>query len=679
MAQYGAARPAVRLPGGPPDQPRARRPPDRSAQPLARAVSARGGGRPDRERAQRQGLLGRADARRGATPRVGAQARVGLTRCLRCELLRPLSGRSDLVTADVLRDYLRNELSAPPGAHDPDAARPRVGVALVIAISALSRGLDRRAEDRARPALEHRHRPDRHARAAAGHAAAASAGRAADGGGGDRELSRRTSRRSPTSRSSASPGTHFVHDFFLPGHAADVPAEPGEQIAKLAGVAAGRERACRCSRVHQEGTVPKIVAKLKTGGQRLRSSGAIAAARPRPSSQKMQACFAEAAQRRAAAARRLGQRHGGGAGRRGGLGGGGGGARRPATAAAFAKCLPGEPAATSARTFTTPRADAPAGASTRRRPTSRARRTRSPASTRRARASASSPPSLVTKGRFLAPAGGNEALVSGSYAAGRTAEGRLEARPERDEVHGRRPRQPAARRSDRRRLPPAAAAADAREPEGPRERRARPRGGQRVGRRRCRRRSRQRFPQAQVASAKQVADQISGSLVDASNLSHRLGVALAIVAAVAAFLLAALLDALLGRQARARARDAEGARLDAAAGRPPGRRRVARARASLGGLARRRARGRVAALAIDAFGPTLTASSTTRRRRRLLRPRRGHRAHGQRPASRSTRRSRVACSLLGFGLALARRPARRRRRRVPGGTAAPRRRAEEVE
>ena len=43
---------ALRLPGGPPDQPRARRQPDRPAQPLARALPARVGRRQDRERAQ---------------------------------------------------------------------------------------------------------------------------------------------------------------------------------------------------------------------------------------------------------------------------------------------------------------------------------------------------------------------------------------------------------------------------------------------------------------------------------------------------------------------------------------------------------------------------------------------------------------------------------------------------
>jgi ABC-type antimicrobial peptide transport system permease subunit len=49
------------------------------------------------------------------------------------------------------------------------------------------------------------------------------------------------------------------------------------------------------------------------------------------------------------------------------------------------------------------------------------------------------------------------------------------------------------------------------------------------------------LPQAQVASSKEVADRISGSLVSASNLSHSLGLALSIAAAAAAFLLAALL------------------------------------------------------------------------------------------------------------------------------------------
>ena len=209
-------------------------------------------------------------------------------------------------------------------------------------------------------------------------------------------------------------------------------------------------------------------------------------------------------------------------------------------------------------------------------------------------------------------------------------EARLEARPERHEVHGRRPRQAAARRPDRRRLHPAREAAEARRPAGPRERRARAR--ERAARRspRCRRRSSRSIPNAQVASSKQVADQISGSLVDASNLSHRLGVALAIARRARRVPARRAADALLGRQARARARDAEGARLDAAAGRAPGRRRVARA-----GRRRRPARrscsASLIAAAIGAFGPTLTATSSTGGDARRLRARRARRAHGHRP------------------------------------------------
>ena len=155
------------------------------------------------------------------------------------------------------------------------------------------------------------------------------------------------------------------------------------------------------------------------------------------------------------------------------------------------------------------------------------------------------------------------------------AEGRLEARPQRDVVHRRRSRRAAARRPGRRRLPAARAAPEALRPEGSRQRRARPRRRQRLGRPPSSSGSRTPTRRREVASAKQVADTISGSLVDAANLSRSLGLALSIVAAVAAFLLAALAHALLRRQAGARARDAEGARLDAGQGRAAGRRRVA--------------------------------------------------------------------------------------------------------
>ncbi len=85
-----------------------------------------------------------------------------------------------------------------------------------------------------------------------------------------------------------------------------------------------------------------------------------------------------------------------------------------------------------------------------------------------------------------------------------------------------------------------------------------------------------RFPNAQVASSKDVADTISGSLVDASNLSHDLGLALSVVAAVAAFLLAALLAfSSVGKRVRELG-TLQGARVDAADGRAAGGGRVAR-------------------------------------------------------------------------------------------------------
>jgi ABC-type antimicrobial peptide transport system permease subunit len=117
------------------------------------------------------------------------------------------------------------------------------------------------------------------------------------------------------------------------------------------------------------------------------------------------------------------------------------------------------------------------------------------------------------------------------------------------------------------------------------------------------------LPQAQVASSKDVADTISGSLVDASNLSHDLGLALSIIAAVAAFLLAALLALssvgkrvrelgtlkALGWTQRMVVRQIAGESL---------------ATGILGGLVGIGI-GVLVAVLIDAFGPSLSASSST--------------------------------------------------------------------
>ena len=208
--------------------------------------------------------------------------------------------------------------------------------------------------------------------------------------------------------------------------------------------------------------------------------------------------------------------------------------------------------------------------------------TRSAASTRRSRTSASSP---RRSSRAAASSTRRQRGARlGDLREPPEAEGRLEARPERDDVHRRRARQAAARRPDRRRLRPAREAPEAREPEGPRRTSCScaPTTASSVAA--VQKEIQTAYPNAQVASAKQVADQISGSLVDAveplAPARHRARVARRarrVPARRAA-------DALVGRQARPRDRDAEGARLDAARS-SSGRSSASRSRrASLGGL-----------------------------------------------------------------------------------------------
>lgn len=116
------------------------------------------------------------------------------------------------------------------------------------------------------------------------------------------------------------------------------------------------------------------------------------------------------------------------------------------------------------------------------------------------------------------------------------------------------------------------------------------------------------FPGAEVASAQDVADQISGSLVDAADLSESLGLALSIIAVAAAFLLAALLT--LSSIAK-RTREIGTLR---AIGWP--RRLVIRQIAGesflqgIAGGVLGVILGVIAARVIDALGPTLNASST---------------------------------------------------------------------
>ena len=414
-----------------------------------------------------------------------------------------------------------------------------LGVALVVAIASLSNGPRPRAAQDARPARRHRHRPDRHAQPpqqqtrAAGSAAAAAAAAAA----ANRDLIQANQSVITDLSKLGKPGTHFVHDFFLPGTQLTFQQSAAKQIATLAGVAQVTTGLTLLAE-HQEGVVPKIVATLKTQAKTFHDPAQPAAPdapptsrRCRPASQKpgvdarrrqtAAAAAAAAAAASAAAAAAAAAAVGG------------------ANRAAFQKCLPASlqrfrtrftaPSQTLKQVLNPPQTNIKTTAYTiggvdPTHPTMGVVTT-----------------AQVTKGRFLAPAGGKRGARRDELRREALAEGRLEARPERHVVHGRRARQPAARRPERRRLPAAEAAADAREREEPRERRPRPRDVERATSASVKKEIQQALPQAQVASSKDVADTISGSLVDASNLSHDLGLALSIVAAVAAFLLAALL------------------------------------------------------------------------------------------------------------------------------------------
>ena len=76
---------------------------------------------------------------------------------------------------------------------------------------------------------------------------------------------------------------------------------------------------------------------------------------------------------------------------------------------------------------------------------------------------------------------------------------------------------------------------------------------------------RQSFEGSSVTTAEDLAGRVSGSLVDARKLADRLGNGLVIVALLAAFLIASLLNTVFGDQADPGARDAQGARVAAAA------------------------------------------------------------------------------------------------------------------
>ncbi len=330
------------------------------------------------------------------------------------------------------------------------------------------------------------------------------------------------------------PGTHFVHDFFLPGTQLTFPTSQGTRLKSLAGVAAVAQGLLLIAE-HQSGTVPKIVAKLKTGGQTFNIRRHITPLTP-AEQQQIQACL-----------KKNGVTFGGGGGSGGGGSGGGGFGGGGGSGSGhfvgpgggvFGKCLPKRFQQFRTR-FTTP--------------TQTLKQILNPPQTNIKTTpytiggvDQTQPeiglvtPSQVTKGRYFSPAGGREALVAGTYAAKEklTVGSKLVLNGEAFTVVG---------------LvspPLGGQTADVYLPLKQLQTLAGEKNLANVALVRADKSSSVASVQkeikdqlgqgAQVASSSQVADKITGSLVNASNLSHNLGLALEILAAAAAFLLAAL-------------------------------------------------------------------------------------------------------------------------------------------
>jgi ABC-type antimicrobial peptide transport system permease subunit len=491
--------------------------------------------------------------------------------------------------------YLRSELLRRRGRTIVTLLGLGLGVALVIAIASLSTGLDRAQKKTLNPLggigtdLTVTLSPQQ----------ANQGGFGFRQGGGDL-LAANQSVITDLSKL-GKPGTHFVHDFFLPGSQLTFQQSAANQISSIANVAQVTTGLTLLAE-HQSGVVPKIVAKLKTGGQTFQIRRNL----PRPTAAQfaaMQACFDKL---RAKSGGSSSSSNGGG-----GFGGGGGGQQGPGgfgggDRGAFAKCLPAS--LRRFRTnFTTPQQTL--------------RQVLNPPQTNISTTAYTiggvdqTDPSMgvvttaqVTKGRFLAPSGGKEALISTTYAVKHSLKigSSLDLNGTTFKIVGL-VNPPLGGQTADVYLPLKQLQALAGEKGLANVILVRAKSSSDVGA--VQAAIQKALPQAQVASSKQIADKISGSLVDASNLSHNLGLVLSIVAAAAAFLLAALLALssvgkrvrelgtlkALGWTQRMVVRQIAGESL---------------AQGAIGGLLGI-ALGVVAALAINAFGPTLTASAAT--------------------------------------------------------------------
>jgi putative ABC transport system permease protein len=414
--------------------------------------------------------------------------------------------------------YLRSELLRRRARTILTLTGLAVGVALVIAISGVSRGLDKAQKSALDPLstigtdLTVTLSPQQD-----------TGGFGPGGGGGGRDLLQANQSAVTDLSKLGKPGQHFVHDFFLPGTQLTFPQQQAKQISSLAGVESVTTGLV-LSAVHQEGVVPKIVAKIKTGGDVINVRRRITPPTAAEQAQ-IQKCFQKAG---------VGQPtqgpQSGGFGRR--TGGGGG----PDSAAA-SKCLPARFRQFRAR-ITTPEQTLQQVVNP---PQTNIKSTSYTIGGVDPTKSAIGlvTPSQVTSGRYLT--NGNDALLAASYARrhGLEVGSKLDLNGTTFTVVGL-VKPPLGGQSADVYIPLKRLQTLATETGLANVILVRATSSADVSN--VQKEIQQTLGSgAQVASAKQVADSINGSLVDAANLSHNLGLVLAIVAAAAAFLLAVLL------------------------------------------------------------------------------------------------------------------------------------------
>jgi putative ABC transport system permease protein len=493
--------------------------------------------------------------------------------------------------------YLRSELLRRKGRTILTLLGLALGVALVIVISALSRGLDRAQNTALNPL------------SSIGTDLTVTAQQQGPGGAfANRVLETNLS-------ALGKPGQHFSRDVFSSGTQPTFAQSQAKSVATLPKVAK-TATGLTLTVTHQEGKIPRITATFQTGGQRFNVSGQV----KRPSAAemaKMYACLAKLQKSSSSSSSsgtsktQNGSQSQNGNGSQGGLNSQGGGGQGPgfffgANSAAAQKCMPASMRRFS-RTFTTPR-----------------QTLRRQVNTPQTNIKTSSftiggvdvtntsigliTPAQVTSGSFLSSKGGREALVSGSYASSHKLKLglTLSLNKVKFKVVG------------LVQAPLGGQSADVYIPLKQLQTISRQKNQINVVLVRASKSSavstvekeiKKAYPQAQVASSKDIAKQISGSLVSASNLAKSLGLALSIIVIAMAFLLAAVLT--LSSIAK-RVREIGTLR---ALGWP--RRLVTRqiageslAQGIAGGVLGV-AVGVIAAVLISAFGPTLSATSTT--------------------------------------------------------------------